>query len=503
MVKPEKIRSLTTMQSSIMFLMRIAIAWHFLYEGLGKLFSPGWSARDYLVSSNWFLAGFYHWLSETPEILAVVDALNIWGQIIIGACLMLGLFTRLVCIAGALLLAMYYMSYTPTAVVNYQLIELFALGVIASLPAASRLGLDRLIASRRAPKPKPAEQEHAVDDDVKDRAPGQPLTDRRQLIKSLAGLPFMAAMGTVTAARNIRLSNEEQQLVDAFTGASRKPFSLQTLDELQGQVPMAKICNQEVSRIILGGNIVCGFAHSRDLIYVSELVLAYHTPGKIYETFMLAEKCGINTILVHPSIAPALNHYWKQYGGKIQFLADCGWLEGTDTLGAIDYSVDNGASLCYLQGEAVDSMVEEGQWDYLNKCLERVRQHGLPVGIGAHRIESLIAVTEQGIAPDFWMKTFHPHNYWSAQHPEWHDNKYCFNNSATIEFMSKRKEPWIAFKTMAAGAIHPEEAFKYAFENGADFICAGMYDFQMVEDSNITLDILYNGQMNRQRPWMA
>jgi hypothetical protein len=75
---------------------------------------------------------------------------------------------------------------------------------------------------------------------------------------------------------------------------------------------------------------------------------------------MLAEQCGINTILTHPSVAPAINHYWKQYGGKLQFLADCGWMEETDTLGAIDYAIDNGASLCYLRGEIVDRLVSEG-----------------------------------------------------------------------------------------------------------------------------------------------
>jgi len=55
---------------------------------------------------------------------------------------------------------------------------------------------------------------------------------------------------------------------------------------------------------------------------------------------------------------------------------------------------------------------------------------------------------------------------------------------------------------MSAGAIQPKQAFKYAYENGADFICAGMFDFQVREDAILARDIL-SGAMNRQRPWRS
>ncbi|GAH76422.1 unnamed protein product, partial [marine sediment metagenome] len=40
------------------------------------------------------------------------------------------------------------------------------------------------------------------------------------------------------------------------------------------------------------------------------------------------------------------------------------------------------------------------------------------------------------------------------------------------------------------------------FKNGADFICVGMYDFQIVDDVNIALEVL-NGDLERKRPWQA
>jgi hypothetical protein len=70
--------------------------------------------------------------------------------------------------------------------------------------------------------------------------------------------------------------------------------------------------------------------------------------------------------------------------------------------------------------------------------------------------------------------------------------------------MKELPQPWIAFKVMAAGAILPEDGFRFAFENGADFVCAGMYDFQMVQDTNIALDIMNDQKLqNRERPWRA
>jgi hypothetical protein len=62
--------------------------------------------------------------------------------------------------------------------------------------------------------------------------------------------------------------------------------------------------------------------------------------------------------------------------------------------------------------------------------------------------------------------------------------------------------PWIAFKVLAAGAIHPDQGFKYAFENGADFVCVGMFDFQVRENVMIAKDVVA-AQQNRPRPWRA
>jgi NAD(P)H-dependent flavin oxidoreductase YrpB (nitropropane dioxygenase family) len=68
--------------------------------------------------------------------------------------------------------------------------------------------------------------------------------------------------------------------------------------------------------------------------------------------------------------------------------------------------------------------------------------------------------------------------------------------------MQEVTKPWLAYKVLAAGAIHPREGFKFAFENGADFIVAGMFDFQVEQDANIAEEILARlAKSQRKRPW--
>jgi len=55
---------------------------------------------------------------------------------------------------------------------------------------------------------------------------------------------------------------------------------------------------------------------------------------------------------------------------------------------------------------------------------------------------------------------------------------------------------------MVPGAIQPQERFNLAFDGGADFICAGMFDVQGIEDALITKKIL-SGSFSGERTSMA
>jgi hypothetical protein len=84
----------------------------------------------------------------------------------------------------------------------------------------------------------------------------------------------------------------------------------------------------------------------------------------------------------------------------------------------------------------------------------------------------------------------------------WYDNMWCIDPEETIEFMQAVTKPWIAFKVLAAGAIHPRQGFAHAFRHGADFIGVGMFDFQIEEDAELARRLVAR-ERDRPRPWCA
>jgi hypothetical protein len=319
--------------------------------------------------------------------------------------------------------------------------------------------------------------------------------DRRNFVKR--SLLASAATGSV-------FSFEEQSLLAAGQKATSP-----TEASVNG-LPAGKIKGVTISRIICGGNLIGGYAHSRDLIYVSTLLKQYFTEEKIFDTLEICEENGINTIITNTRSAPLLKKYWTQRGGEIQWISQCVPQDDTP-LDDVNKAIDGGATGAFVIGNIGDKWSRAGRVDLIGKVVDHVNKNGIISGVGGHNLRTPMSCEKAGLEPDFFMKTFHSPNYWSGRKPEQTKDvidNYAIDNywdkypDKTKEFMQTVKRPWIAYKVLAAGAIHPSQGFKFAFENGADFACVGMFDFQVREDAVIAKNVL-TGKLARERQWMA
>lgn len=522
----------------VLTILRVGIGWHFLYEGFTKLLDPDWTAAGYLQSASGPLAAFFHALGSSSSLLPLIDMLNTWGLIFIGIGLFIGLFTRISQLAGISLLFIYYLSHPPFFsepgffregsyyVISKDLIEIIALITLMFFPTGRFAGIDGLLVkSMRMPRHR---MDHGQADTDEHKA-DEGKIERREVLKHLATLPFLGALVYGIVRKSRMDSFEEQRLVDATSGPTQrfvqqlqkgsdqlvlsdlKGKKFEEINDVEGKLPTGFLGSLESSKLILGGNLLSGYVHSRDLIYVSSLVQHYHQKDRIFKTLMMCEQAGVNTLLSNPVVMPLMEEYWKEGYGKIQFISDCAgviyWPEMKpmpfqEYYDIVKGAIDSGAHAGYIQGETADYYIGSGEVDKIVRIMDLLKANDLPVGIGAHKIETIKKCVEMGLENDFWMKTLHTHDYWSAKHPTWHDNMYCFDPDETISYMESLPQPWIAFKTMAAGSLHPNEAFPHAFEKGADFVCAGMYDFQIVDDVNIALNAIHSAK-NRLRPWRA
>jgi hypothetical protein len=319
---------------------------------------------------------------------------------------------------------------------------------------------------------------------------------------------FLKHSAAVTLVAPLVMSLEEYALAEqANAPTTPKP-------NLAPAIPMSmgSIGKVRISRLICGGNLISGYAHSRDLIYVSPLLTHYFTDEKILETWSVCEQNGVNTMILFPADKRAAGLYekYRSRGGRIQYLAQIS--PGKEDLKSpVKQAKDAGAVGAFLLGNLSDAWTRDGDVNLIGELLANIKDQGLISGVAGHELRTVQAVEKAGFAPDFYMKTLHQNNYWSKRQPDQMkevidnyaiDNYWCLDPKQTIAYMSELKRPWIAYKVLAAGAIPPKAGLQHAFENGADFAAVGMFDFQIAENVAITNEVVAAAQ-NRDRDWYA
>jgi len=313
---------------------------------------------------------------------------------------------------------------------------------------------------------------------------------KKSVLTSTGGTLALAAQGTASGAET------------AATGL-----------ENRGSLPKGKIGKMSVSRMLLGGNLLTHYTHSRDLKYVYNLAAHYNTLDKIFETMALAESHGIDAVVIHtaPGVMEFLRKYREELGGKMQWIV-CPTAQVDDSMKEYEEQVrsivEMGTDSVYVWGVRSDALVASGRVDLLAKAVEVARKYGVTAGVGAHDLRVVQECEKNKIDVDFYLKTLHHHKYPSAPRPEQLTKTisevpgyWCRDPEDVVAFMKSVEKPWIAFKVMAAGAIPPKDAFQYVFDNGADHVVAGMFDFEIEEDAGIMKSVLASAK--RERSWWS
>ena len=279
------------------------------------------------------------------------------------------------------------------------------------------------------------------------------------------------------------------------------------------EMPYGMLGKARLSRLLLGGNLVTGCMHSRDLKYVPELFRAYVTEEKIFQTFKLAEEHGINAVF--ESGGQFVHRYNKEFGGHMQIIPsihpDVNQSDA-EIKGEIKVLVDSGVPALYIWGVRADELVRNGRVDVIAKAVEFAKKHDLPVGVGGHSLLVPKACEAAKIPCDFYVKTFHSDDYPTATPKElrkeffqgkgFYDNMWCIDPEETAAVHGQRRQALDRLQGLGGRGDPAAARVAHAFRNGADFIAVGMFDFQIKEDCEIAKHVVKMTQQ-RKRPWYA
>ena len=436
-------------KSGFVAILRIAIGWHFLYEGLWKLMqTEGWSCASYLNASQGPIAPVFKWMASQGWIVAAGDWAVMIGLVAIGLSLLTGILARVAALFGIALMAMFYGCQPPEPfaeafsgadgrffVIERNVLEALGLMLVASVPCW------------------------------------------RGFVRTL--LPGALALAVFGGCFFLQYRAGAFKKVEAVTSATVKVHEFTALAALKSPfAEKAKIGGVEISRLALGGDLIAGHSHARDLIWTDEFMLRYNSGATLPRTVRYCLHCGIDAAFAEtPFLKPMLSAA-KAVHRDFKFFANCA--DAKDAAKAAKL----GARGVYMRPEIADALAKKGDASSLRLFFADLRATGLAAGVGAEDVATVKFCAESGIAPDFWVLAYHSLDYPAATLKTRCNNIWCVDPVAAAAYMKTRPEPWVAIRGLAGGAIKPEKAYRFAVDGGAAAVAIDLLDYRIVETVN-------------------
>ena len=432
-----------------LLLLRIAIGWHFLYEGCWKLMQEdGWSCLSYLNAAQGPLAPLFKWMAGLPWLVTTGDWAVQIGLVVIGVSLITGACARFMALGGIALMAMFYCCQPPepfaTAfsgadgrffLIERNAVEAAGLLLIAAVPWRRRF-----------------EWRH------------------------LLGAAVLAAFAVCFCLHG---RDGGFKKVEAVTSATVKVHEFTALAALKAPLDeKAEIAGVKFSRLALGGDLIAGHAHARDLIWADEFMRRYNGGVTLGRTVRYCLHCGVDAVFAEPTFLAPMRAAAQEAGGDLAFFANC-----TNVQDAAR-AKDGGAKGVYLRPELADELARKGDAAQLKSLVDALKSTGLPTGVGAEDVETVKFCATNGVAPAYWVLAFHSLDYPAATLKTRCNSIWCVDPTAAAAYMKTRPEPWVAIRCLAGGAIDPVKAYKFAKDNGAAAAAIDLLDYRIVETVN-------------------
>ena len=432
-----------------LLLLRSAIGWHFLYEGCWKLAQEeGWSCLSYLNAAQGPLAPVFKWMAGQSWLVTTGDWAVQICLVAIGVSLITGAFARFTALGGIALMAMFYCCQPPepfaTAfsgadghffLVERNAVEAAGLLFIAALPWRNRSEWTHLSAA--------------------------------------------AVLAVFAVCFCLHARDGGFKKVEAVTSATVKVHEFTALAALKAPLDeKAEIAGVKFSRLALGGDLIAGHAHARDLIWTDEFMRRYNSGVTLGRTVRYCLHCGVDAVFAEPPFLAPMCAEAKAVGKELKFFVNCASAEDAKL------AAGGGAKGVYLRPEVADGLARKGDTNGIQKLVAELKSASLPVGIGAEDVSTVKFCAEIGVVPDYWVLAFHSLDYPAARMETKCNNIWCVDPKAAAAYMKTRKEPWVAIRGLAGGALDPVKAYKYAKDNGATAVAIDLLDYRIVETVN-------------------
>ncbi len=150
----------TRFQPAFVLLLRLAMAWTFLYAASRQVLNPNWNVADFLNATATFhdVYGVF----AGALVAAILSFLVAWGHLLIGLSLLFGLMVRVSGTIGAILMLLYWAAYmdfpyvggSDNFVIDFHFVYAIILAFLVATKAGHVVGLDP--AAARATERHPA-----------------------------------------------------------------------------------------------------------------------------------------------------------------------------------------------------------------------------------------------------------------------------------------------------------------------------------------------------------